>query len=120
MTYLILINDDCSPSVCPRSFFSVFLSTVSFPTSFLISFSHFSSHLLLHLGEITKEQAEKMAHLRVVGLLGTIDNDFPQTDMTIGVDSALHRIDEAVYSIAPTASSHRRTFIMEVMGRRCG
>jgi 6-phosphofructokinase 1 len=40
--------------------------------------------------------------------------------MTIGTDSALHRIIEAVDCIIPTASSHQRSFIMEVMGRHCG
>lgn len=40
--------------------------------------------------------------------------------MTIGTDSALHRILDAIDSIVSTASSHQRTFIMEVMGRTCG
>jgi 6-phosphofructokinase 1 len=40
--------------------------------------------------------------------------------MTIGTDSALHRIIEAVDCIVPTATSHQRSFIMEVMGRHCG
>jgi 6-phosphofructokinase 1 len=47
-------------------------------------------------------------------------SDFCGTDMTIGTDSALHRIIEAVDCIIPTASSHQRSFIMEVMGRHCG
>jgi len=42
------------------------------------------------------------------------------TDMTIGADTALHRITEAVDAITSTAASHQRTFIIEVMGRRCG
>lgn len=40
--------------------------------------------------------------------------------MTIGADSALHRIIEAVDTISTTALSHQRCFIMEVMGRHCG
>ena len=40
--------------------------------------------------------------------------------MTIGTDSALHRIIEAVDAIVPTAYSHQRTFVLEVMGRHCG
>lgn len=40
--------------------------------------------------------------------------------MTIGTDSALHRIIEAIDAIVTTASSHQRTFILEVMGRHCG
>jgi 6-phosphofructokinase 1 len=71
-------------------------------------------------GLITSEQAKDCADLAVVGMVGSIDNDFCGTDMTIGTDSALHRIVEAVDAIIPTASSHQRTFIMEVMGRHCG
>ena len=40
--------------------------------------------------------------------------------MTVGTDRALHRIIEAADAIVPTAHSHQRTFILEVMGRRCG
>ncbi|XP_075210632.1 ATP-dependent 6-phosphofructokinase isoform X3 [Lycorma delicatula] len=75
---------------------------------------------LLKKGEITKEQADKNKHLNIVGLVGSIDNDFCGTDMTIGTDSALHRIIEAIDAIVSTAYSHQRTFIMEVMGRHCG
>ncbi len=42
------------------------------------------------------------------------------TDMTIGADTALHRITEAIDAIATTAASHQRTFVVEVMGRHCG
>jgi 6-phosphofructokinase 1 len=42
------------------------------------------------------------------------------TDMTIGADTALHRIVEAVDAIVSTAVSHQRSFIVEVMGRHCG
>lgn len=60
------------------------------------------------------------AHLNIVGILGSIDNDFCGTDMTIGVDSALHRIIEAVDSIITTAASDQKAFVLEVMGRNCG
>lgn len=75
---------------------------------------------LVKTEQITKELSEKYSHLNIVGMVGSIDNDFCGTDMTIGTDSALHRIVEAVDAITPTASSHQRTFIMEVMGRHCG
>jgi len=75
---------------------------------------------LLETSKITKEAAEANSHLNIVGMVGSIDNDFCGTDMTIGTDSALHRIIEAVDAIIPTAQSHQRTFIMEVMGRHCG
>ncbi|XP_043492797.1 ATP-dependent 6-phosphofructokinase isoform X1 [Polistes fuscatus] len=71
-------------------------------------------------GEITPEQSEKYKYLHIVGLVGSIDNDFCGTDMTIGTDSALHRIIESIDAIVSTAYSHQRTFIMEVMGRHCG
>ena len=77
-------------------------------------------HELRNRGQITEEQVFANAHLNIVGMVGSIDNDFCGTDMTIGTDSALHRIIEAVDAIIPTASSHQRTFIMEVMGRHCG
>merc|ERR1719508_470194 len=56
---------------------------------------------LLDTSKITKEAAETHSHLNIVGMVGSIDNDFCGTDMTIGTDSALHRI-------------------IEAMGRNCG
>ncbi|XP_054905648.1 phosphofructokinase, muscle a [Poeciliopsis prolifica] len=75
---------------------------------------------LLKDGKITQEEAKKSSHLNIVGMVGSIDNDFCGTDMTIGTDSALHRIVEVVDAITTTAQSHQRTFILEVMGRHCG
>ncbi|KAG5325108.1 PFKA phosphofructokinase, partial [Pseudoatta argentina] len=75
---------------------------------------------LVESGDITAEQSEKYKQLHIVGLVGSIDNDFCGTDMTIGTDSALHRIIESIDAIVSTAYSHQRTFIMEVMGRHCG
>jgi len=71
-------------------------------------------------GQITAEQKSQHSHLNIVGMVGSIDNDFCGTDMTIGTDSALHRILEAVDAIVATAYSHQRCFILEVMGRHCG
>lgn len=56
----------------------------------------------------------------IVGLPGTIDNDLLGTDLTIGYDTALNTIMEAVDKIRDTASSHERLFFIEVMGRECG
>ncbi len=56
----------------------------------------------------------------VVGLPGTIDNDLYGTDTTIGYDTALNTIMEAVDKIRDTASSHDRLFFIEVMGRNAG
>lgn len=70
--------------------------------------------------EISEEDKKNYEFLNIVGLVGSIDNDFCGTDMTIGTDSALHRIIEAVDAIVTTALSHQRCFVMEVMGRHCG
>lgn len=75
---------------------------------------------LVQNGQVTPEQAAAHPNLLIVGMVGSIDNDFYGTDMTIGADSALHRITEAVDAIASTAASHQRTFIVKVMGRNCG
>src|ERR1700722_10031175 len=56
----------------------------------------------------------------VGGLPASIDNDLACTSMSIGVDTALNTIVEACDRIADTASAHRRTFLVEVMGRECG
>jgi 6-phosphofructokinase 1 len=75
---------------------------------------------LVRDGAIDVEQARRHRDLALVGLVGSIDNDMVGTDMTIGADTALHRITEAVDAIQSTASSHQRTFVIEVMGRHCG
>lgn len=55
-----------------------------------------------------------------IGVPGTIDNDIPGTDYTIGFDTALNTVIEAIDKIRDTATSHERTFIIEVMGRDAG
>ncbi len=75
---------------------------------------------LVAAGDVDKEMAEEHRRLTLVGLVGSIDNDMFGTDMTIGADSALHRIAEAIDAIHSTASSHQRAFVVEVMGRNCG
>jgi 6-phosphofructokinase 1 len=56
----------------------------------------------------------------VVGVPGTIDNDVNGTDISIGVDTALNTILDAVDKIKDTATSHQRAFLIEVMGRNSG
>ncbi|XP_068582328.1 ATP-dependent 6-phosphofructokinase, platelet type isoform X1 [Cebidichthys violaceus] len=75
---------------------------------------------LIQQGLIDEEAARINSELHIVGMVGSIDNDFCGTDMTIGTDSALHRIIEVVDAIMTTAQSHQRTFVLEVMGRHCG
>lgn len=55
-----------------------------------------------------------------IGVPGTIDNDIPGTDFTIGFDTALNTIIEAIDKIRDTATSHERTYVVEVMGRDAG
>uniref|UniRef100_A0A3Q1B6S1 ATP-dependent 6-phosphofructokinase n=1 Tax=Amphiprion ocellaris TaxID=80972 RepID=A0A3Q1B6S1_AMPOC len=75
---------------------------------------------LVEQGLIEEDAIQKYSALHIVGMVGSIDNDFCGTDMTIGTDSALHRIIEVVDAIMTTAQSHQRTFVLEVMGRHCG
>jgi 6-phosphofructokinase 1 len=59
-------------------------------------------------------------NIPIVGLPGTIDNDLANTDCTIGYDTALNTIVEAVDKIRDTATSHERLFFVEVMGHMAG
>ena len=56
----------------------------------------------------------------VVGVPGSIDNDMYGTEMSIGVDTALNTLLRSIDMLKDTASSHRRAFLIEVMGRNCG
>ena len=56
----------------------------------------------------------------VMGLPGTIDNDLGYTDFTIGFDTAINTVLDAISNIRDTSSSHERTVVIEVMGRDCG
>lgn len=60
------------------------------------------------------------AGIPTIGIPGTIDNDVAGTDTSIGFDTALNTICDAVGKVRDTASSHERTFVIEVMGRSCG
>lgn len=55
-----------------------------------------------------------------IGLPGTIDNDLAYTDYTIGFDTTINTIIDAIGKIRDTSSSHERVNIIEVMGRHCG
>lgn len=58
--------------------------------------------------------------LPVVGIPASIDNDVFGTDISIGVDTALNTIIEAIDKLRDTAASHQRVFLVETMGRNCG
>ncbi|MES2513562.1 MAG: 6-phosphofructokinase [Bacteroidota bacterium] len=59
-------------------------------------------------------------HIKTVGCPGTIDNDLFGTDFTIGYDTAINTVTEAIDKIRDTAESHDRIFVVEVMGRDAG
>lgn len=58
--------------------------------------------------------------IQVVGIPASIDNDIWGTNMSLGVDTALNTIKDAIDKLRDTASSHRRAFLIETMGRNCG
>jgi 6-phosphofructokinase 1 len=71
-------------------------------------------------GSLTGGLALHKLGFQVVGIPGSIDNDIFGTDMSIGVDSALNTILDALDRLRDTATSHQRAFIIETMGRNCG
>ena len=73
-------------------------------------------------GDGTYRGAAALTAMQVpcIGLPGTIDNDIPGTDLTIGFDTALGVITDAIDRLRDTSSSHKRISIVEVMGRHCG
>lgn len=58
--------------------------------------------------------------VRIMGLPGTIDNDLGYTDYTIGFDTAVMTVLDAISKIRDTSTAHERVCVVEVMGRHCG
>lgn len=73
-------------------------------------------------GDGSYKGALELTHLGIkcIGLPGTIDNDIMCTDYTIGFDTALNTVIEAIDKLRDTSSSHHRCSVVEVMGNRCG
>ncbi|MFT9494686.1 6-phosphofructokinase [Anaerosolibacter sp.] len=73
-------------------------------------------------GDGSFKGAEKLsqAGVKAIGLPGTIDNDLAYTDYTIGFDTAVNTVVNAISNIRDTSTSHGRANIVEVMGRHCG
>jgi 6-phosphofructokinase 1 len=73
-------------------------------------------------GDGSYQGANKLSKLgiKTMALPGTIDNDIPFTDFTIGFDTAVSIVVDAINKIRDTMSSHERSSIVEVMGRHCG
>ncbi|MBC8099113.1 MAG: 6-phosphofructokinase [Armatimonadetes bacterium] len=71
-------------------------------------------------GSLRGAMALQKLGIPVIGVPGSIDNDIWGTDTSIGVDTALNTILDALDRLRDTATSHNRGFIIEVMGRNCG
>lgn len=73
-------------------------------------------------GDGSMAGAAKLSDLGIpcIGVPGTIDNDLEYTDFTIGFDTAINTVVDAISKIRDTSSSHGRVNIVEVMGRKCG
>lgn len=71
-------------------------------------------------GSYRGAQALKRHGIKTFGIPGTIDNDIPLTDFTIGFDTTLNLVTELVGNLRDTMSSHERVSVIETMGRNCG
>src|SRR6056297_60223 len=73
-------------------------------------------------GDGTYKGLQKLSEngVPVIGIPGTIDNDFGYTDVTIGFDTAVNTVVDAISNLRDTSVSHGRINIVEVMGRHCG
>src|SRR5690625_1710834 len=78
--------------------------------------------LFIICGDGSLKGAQSLTKLNYpsVGIPATIDNDIAETDFTIGFDTSLNTIIEALDKIRDTATSHERTYVIEVMGRDSG
>ena len=63
---------------------------------------------------------EEETGMKVIGIPGTIDHDLAYTDYTIGFDTAVNTVLDAISKVRDTSSSHERSCVIEVMGRNCG
>lgn len=73
-------------------------------------------------GDGSMRGAEKLSQngIATIGIPGTIDNDLPYSDFTIGFDTAVNTAVRAIGNLRDTSSSHGRVTIVQLMGRRCG
>ncbi len=71
-------------------------------------------------GSFTGAKLLSKLGIQTLGLPGTIDNDLAYTDFTLGFDTALNTVVDAINKIRDTSTSHERVSIVEVMGRDCG
>ncbi len=71
-------------------------------------------------GSLQGAYALHQQDIKVIGIPGSIDNDVWGTNISIGTDTAMNTIMDAVDKLRDTASSHHRAFLIETMGRNCG
>ncbi|MBS4021425.1 MAG: 6-phosphofructokinase [Dethiobacter sp.] len=71
-------------------------------------------------GSFRGAAALEEAGVHTVGIPGTIDNDIPFTDASIGFDTAVNNVTDAINKVRDTATSHERIYVIEVMGRTSG
>lgn len=71
-------------------------------------------------GSFTGAKLLSKLGIKTIGIPGTIDNDLAYTDFTLGFDTALNTVVDAINKIRDTSTSHERVSIVEVMGRHCG
>ncbi|SHE69605.1 6-phosphofructokinase [Clostridium fallax] len=71
-------------------------------------------------GSFTGAKLLSKLGVKTIGLPGTIDNDLAYTDFTIGFDTAINTVMDAIHKLRDTSTSHDRVSIIEVMGRNCG
>lgn len=78
--------------------------------------------LIIIGGDGSFRGAEKLsqAGIKTIGIPGTIDNDLPYSDYSIGFDTAVNTVLDAITKIRDTSISHGKATIIEVMGRNCG
>ncbi len=84
--------------------------------------SHGIEGLIIIGGDGSFRGAQALTRLGIatIGIPGTIDNDIPGCDRTIGFDTAINTAIDAIDKIRDTATSHDRTYVVEVMGRNAG
>jgi len=99
-----------------------FMTAEGFAQALTVLRQHQVDGLVVIGGDGSLRGAEKLhAHgILTVGIPGTIDNDIPGTEECLGFDTAVNTAVEAMDRIRDTATSHERTFVIEVMGRNSG
>lgn len=71
-------------------------------------------------GSFHGAQALSKYDIKTIGIPGTIDNDLAYTDFTIGFDTSVNTVLDAINKLRDTSTSHERVSVIEVMGRNCG